>query len=171
MAADEEDAVQGYVFGQYQVHQGETALNEDAAPSGRRGLQGRAGHGLLAAVDHFQVPDIPPPQLPAHHPGQGTAPGEAQVRDLQAAGVQLVPGTQGGEDGDALVPGPADEVNLAGDQVNGVGDVVQAVKKAVRRLPVVVDGKGMDGAGRVQGEALVGLGEAQHPTVPKIRKQ
>ena len=116
---------------------------------GGRGLQGRAGHGLLAAVDHFQVPDIPPPQLPAHHPGQGTAPGEAQVRDLQAAGVQLVPGTQGGEDGDAPVPGPADEVNLAGDQVNGVGDVVQAVKKAVRRLPVVVDGQGVDGAVRI----------------------
>ena len=28
VAADEEDAVRGYVFGQYQVHQGETALND-----------------------------------------------------------------------------------------------------------------------------------------------
>lgn len=28
VAADEEDTVRGYVFGQYQVHQGETALND-----------------------------------------------------------------------------------------------------------------------------------------------
>lgn len=55
-----------------------------------------AGSGLYTT---FRCPDAPVPQLPAHDPGQGADRGPGNVRYLQKAGVQLVAGAQGGDDG------------------------------------------------------------------------
>ncbi len=95
------------------------------------------------------MPDPPPPQLPAHHPGQGTAPGFGQVRHLQQGGVQLVPGAQGGEDGDAPFLGLTDEIHLAGHQINAVHHAVVAVPEPLPVRGGVGPHQGVDPAVRV----------------------
>ncbi len=109
--------------------------------TGGDGTAGREGGSLCSASAGSSGEKttlwwrIPPfLQLLSDDPGQGTAFRFGDVSDPELRGVQFIPGSHGGENGNTPGQGGLDQIQLTGDQINGVYDVIIGDRK--KPLPV-----------------------------------
>ena len=73
-------------------------------------------------------------QLLSDDPGQGASFRFGDVSDPELRGVQFIPGSHGGENGNTPGQGGLDQIQLTGDQINGVYDVI--IGDCKKPLPV-----------------------------------
>ena len=89
--------------------------------------------------------NAPAAKLFPYHPGKGTTLGLGNIADLEPGGIQLISGSQRGDDGNGAGQGSFDQIQFTGDQIDRVYDkIIISGKKGFPVLWGVTIDKGMN---------------------------